>query len=117
MENLFTKTEELAGTVKEYVNKKIESVKLDVAEKSSTVIADLVAGAIALVVFFGFIVFGGIALSLGLGLWTGNIWLGFLIVAVLYLLTGIIIWKARTKLIRIPLMNAILQQLFKNEDQ
>ena len=117
MENTFTKVEELAGTLKEYVNTRIESIKLNVAEKSSAVIANLVAGAIALVVFFGFIVFVGIALSIGLGEWIGKVWLGFLIVAFLYLFIGIIVWKARAKLIRIPLMNAILQQLFKDEDQ
>jgi hypothetical protein len=117
MEETLNKTEELIAVVKEYVHNRVESAKLNVAEKSSAVIADLVAGAIAVVVFFGFIVFAGVALSLGLGEWLGKPWLGFLIVACLYLLVGIIVWKARTKLIRIPLMNAILQQLFKDEDQ
>ncbi len=117
MEDAFNKTEEIVDVIKEYVNTRVESVKLAVAEKSSAVIADLVAGAIAIVVFFGFIVFAGVALSLGLGEWLGRPWLGFLIVACLYLLVGMIVWKARTKLIRIPIMNAILQQLFKDEDQ
>lgn len=117
MGDVFAKMEELIGTIKEYVNARIESVKLGVAEKSSAVIATLVAGAVALVVFFGFLVFTGIALSIGVGMWTGKMWLGFLIVACLYLLIGVIIWKARMRLIRTPLMNAILHQLFKDEDQ
>lgn len=116
MEKIVAKAEELAGTVKEYVNNRIESVKLNVAEKSSAIIANLVAGAIAMAVFFFFLLFAGIALSFALGDWLGKTWAGFLIVAMLYLLLGIIIWSARTRLIRLPVMNALIRQLINKEE-
>lgn len=115
MEKLANQAEELAGSIRDYVNNRIESVKLGVAEKSSAIIANLVAGAIVLAVFFFFLLFGGFALSFALGAWLGKTWAGFLIVALLYLLLGIIIWSARTKLIRLPVMNGLIRQLMTKE--
>ncbi len=117
MEKAFAKIEELADTIKEYVNTRVESVKLNVAEKSSVVIANVVAGMVVAVVFFFFMIFAGIALSFGLGEWIGKTWAGFLIVAFLYLLAGVVIWKARGRIIRLPVMNALIKQLFSNDDE
>ena len=116
MEKTFERVEELAGTIKEYVNTRIESVKLTAAEKCSAVIANLLAGIIVALVFFFFIIFASIALSFGLGEWIGKTWAGFLIVSGLYLLIGMIVWSARGKIIRLPLMNALIQQLFSTDD-
>lgn len=117
MEKTFARVEELADTIKEYVNTRIESVKLSAAEKSSAVVANVLAGIIVAIVFLFFIVFASVALAFGLGEWIGKTWAGFLIVAGLYLLIGIIVWAARGKLIRLPLMNAMIQQLFKKDEE
>ena len=117
MENAFAKAEELVGNLKAYFDSRIESIKLSAAEKASGVIANLVAGIIAIFVFFLFIVFAGIALSFFLSSWIGNSWAGFLIVAGLYMILGIIIWAGRGRLIRLQVMNALIKQLFKNEDE
>lgn len=116
MEKTFARVEELADTIKEYVNTRIESVKLSAAEKTSAVMANVLAGIIVAVVFVFFIIFASIALSIGLGEWIGNTWAGFLIVAGLYLLIGIVVWVARGKLIRLPLMNALIRQLSGNDE-
>jgi Zn-dependent protease with chaperone function len=117
MEKAFAKVEELADTVKDYVNTRIESAKLSIAEKSSAVIANMIAALIVAGVFMFFIVFSSIALAFGLGEWIGKAWAGFLIVALLYLVFGIIVWFARNKLIRLPLMNTFIKQLFSEEDE
>jgi protein-S-isoprenylcysteine O-methyltransferase Ste14 len=117
MEKAFAKVEELADTVKEYVNTRIESVKLNAAEKSSAIIANVLAAVIVALVFVFFIVFASIALSLVLGDWIGKEWAGFLIVACLYLLIGIIVWAARGRIIRLPVMNALIKQLFRDDDE
>jgi ammonia channel protein AmtB len=116
METVFAKAEELAGTIKEYINTKIESAKLNAAEKSSTIIANTIAGIIASVVFILFIVFAGITIALVLGAWLGKTWAGFLIVAVVYLLLSFFVWYAREKIIRLPVMNNIIRQLFNTPD-
>lgn len=95
MEKAYAHIEELADSVKEYVNTRVESAKLTLAEKSSAMIANLAAGMVVAVVFLFFIIFAGIALALVLGEWTGQNWAGFLIVAGLYLLIAIIVWFAR----------------------
>lgn len=117
MEKAFAKVEELADTIKEYVNTRIEAVKLNAAEKSSAVIANVVAGLIVAAVFMLFVLFSSIALAIGLGHWIGKPWAGFLIVAGLYLLIGIIVWTARVKIIQLPVMNALIKQLFGEDDE
>lgn len=117
MEKAFAKVEELADTIKDYVNTRLESVKLSAAEKSSAVIANVIAVFVVAVVFIFFIIFAGMALAFGLGVWLGSTWLGFLIVACLYLVLGIAVWLARGKIIRMPVMNSMIQQLFKNEEE
>jgi fatty acid desaturase len=116
MEKVFTKAEELADSLKEYINLRIASIKLTTAEKTSAVIANIIAGAVAALVLFFFVVFASVALAIGLGTWLGSMWAGFLIVAGLYLLLGMVVWAARGKLIRLPVMNAIIQQLFTHND-
>jgi Putative Actinobacterial Holin-X, holin superfamily III len=117
MERVFSKVEELADNAKEYVNTRIESLKLNAVEKSSVIIANGVARIVVAIVFIFFIALASIALSLVLGEWLGKIWAGFLVVACFYLLLGIIIWFARGKLIRVPVMNALIQQLFKHDEE
>ena len=55
MEKTFARVEELADTIKEYVNTRIESVKLSAAEKSSAVVANILAGIFVAGVFLFFI--------------------------------------------------------------
>jgi len=117
MEKVFDKTEELAGNIKEYFNNRIDAMKLSAAEKTSAVIANLAAGFMAVFVFLLFIIFGGITLSFGLGEWIGKIWMGFLIVTCIYLFLGVIIWKLRKRIIQLPVMNALLEQLFKVDNE
>ncbi len=117
MEKAFAKIEELTETIKDYADTRIELVKLDVAEKLSSVLANLLAGILITTVFLFAVIFAGIALAFALGEWTGKIWAGFLIVSGLYLLIGIVLWTARESIIRQPVINALIKQLFSNEDE
>ena len=117
MEKAFTKVEELAGTIKEYVDVRMEAVKLNAAEKSSSVIANVMAGIVVAIVFLFFLGLASMSLAYGIGDWIGRTWAGFLVVAGLYLLIGIIVWSARSRLIQLPVVNAMIQQLFKNDEE
>lgn len=116
MKETFSKVEELAGHVKEYLNNRVTSVKLSAAEKSSKLLSQLIAFTIVFIVFIIFIIFAGIALAYFLSKLTGEYYWGFSIVSALFLLLVWITWKAKEKLIRLPIMNAILNQLFKEEE-
>lgn len=117
MDNTFAKLEELAGNIKDYINARVDAIKLSAAEKVSWLIANLAAAFIAVFVFLLVLIFSGIALALVLGEWIGKTWAGFLLVAFAYLLFGIIIWKRRRKIIQLPVMNALIEQIFKTGDE
>lgn len=107
----------MLGQAKEYVNTRIAQFKLSVAEKTSKTMATVIAGLAAALVFFLFLVFAGIAAAIALGQWTGSMWLGFLIVAIIYLFLSLILWKAKDRLLALPIMNAIIGHLFDEEEE
>lgn len=115
MEGSGTGIRGLAAALKEYLNVRVDDIKLSAAEKTSLIISNLVAGAIVAIVFLFVLVFASIAGAMALSEWIGRSWSGYLIVAGLYLLIGIITWTAKERMIRIPVMNNIIQQLFKHD--
>ncbi|GBL35466.1 hypothetical protein EMGBS15_10610 [Filimonas sp.] len=117
MEKVFAKAEELAGNLKNYVNARIDEVKFEAAEKTSALLANLLAGLIVSLIFLFFIGFASVAIAICLGNWIGHLWAGYLCVAVFYLLAGIIVWIGREKLIRLPIMNSLIRQLFGTHEE
>ena len=115
MEKTFAKVEELATNIKEYADSRIEEVKLQVAEKSTAIMANVISGIVVVIVFIFFIIFGSMALAVGLGVWIAKMWAGLLIVAFFYLIVGLLVWKSRVKFIQFPMMNSFISQLFSNE--
>lgn len=113
----FEKVEDLAEKVKDYLNTRISLVKLQFAARTSKVLSNLIASLVVFLILMLFIIFAGIALALALSAWIGPLYSGFLIVAGLFLLTGIIIWKKRESLLRIPIMNSIISQLSNDDEE
>jgi len=116
MEKTFDKVEELAGHVRDYVNNRVNAAKFSIAEKSSQVAAKILALIIVALVFFLFLIFASTALAYSLSKLTGELYWGFLIVAGIYFLLVVIIWKTKERFLRIPILNAILQQLFADAE-
>jgi len=112
MENIFVQLQHLAEEAKEYVNVKIDLIKLNLAEKTSSIVADTAATLISAIIFLFFLFFASTGLALFLSSVIGKSYAGFLIVAGIYLIAGLVIWYSRAKLIQVPLMNAIIRQLF-----
>jgi len=67
-------------------------------------------------VFFLFILLASVAAAIAVGQWLDSMWLGFLIVAGLVLLLGLVLWLAKDRLLRIPIMNALLKIFFEKEE-
>ncbi|MFT3845264.1 MAG: phage holin family protein [Lacibacter sp.] len=116
MDETFAKAEDLAGHIKEYVNNRISYAKFTGAEKSSKLASNILAAVIVLVVFVFFLLFASLALAFVFSRITGELYWGFLIVSGIYLLAALIVWGFKERLLRIPIMNAILEQLFKDDD-
>lgn len=117
MSDEFKKIESLVEQVKEYVNTRVAQFKFSIAQNISKTIADLVAMILAGLLFFTFFFFGSIAAAIAIGDWLGKLWLGFLIIAGIYGIAGIIIWKGKDHLLRIPILNSLIKQWFTNNDE
>jgi len=115
MQEEFKIIEDSVEHFKKYLNTRIAQVKLGAAEKTSDILSVLIARLLVAVVFFFFILFASTAAAYSLGALMGAAWAGFLIVAAFYLLAGLIIWAARERLLRIPIMNRIIRRLFNNQ--
>lgn len=116
MSETLKKVEELTDHVKDYITTKVEITKLRLAEKTSITIGNIIAALVVAVLFLFVILFGSIAGAWALSDWIGKNYAGFLIVAGFYFLVAIIVWCARGKLIRFPVMNAIIKMLHKKDD-
>jgi Putative Actinobacterial Holin-X, holin superfamily III len=117
MSEEFKKIESLLEQVKDYANTRVDKLKLSIAEKLSKTISDMIATMLAGLVFFAFVLFGSVAGAIALGQWLDKLWLGFLLVAGFYLVAGLIIWKAKNRLLRIPIMNSLIEKLFSNDSE
>lgn len=117
MSEEFRKFESLAEQLRAYVNTRVSQAKLSMAEKISKLAATMIAMLLSALVFFLFFVLLTVAAALLVGQWLNSLWLGFLIVAGLVLLTGLIIWLAKDRLIRIPIMNALIEALFDKDEE
>ena len=116
MEDTFAKAEELAEHVKEYINNRMDSVKLNAAEKSSKLAATVIASVVVAMFFISFLFFASTALAFVFSRLTGELWLGFLIVSGIYLLLGAVVWLLKDRILQLPIMNAMLKQLFTNDE-
>lgn len=117
MESAFERAEELVQSLKEYANNRIEYIKLSGIEKGSKIIAAAVAAIIVAVMILFFLIFASIALSVFLSEFIGISWVGFLIVACIYLVIALIVWATKRTLIQRKIMNAIIKQLFDGYEQ
>jgi high-affinity K+ transport system ATPase subunit B len=117
MEKAIAKIEELSDTLRDYLDIKIESVKLSAAEKTSNMVASLATQVVLIGIFYTFILFVSIAIALGLSQWIGISWVGFLIIALIYLAIGLVIWIVRKPMIYEPRRNAFIKQLFTENDK
>ena len=99
----------------DYLQLKMRLITLQISEKVSKVLSDFFSLLILVIVFS----FGLVLVSVGLAQWIGHLldkeWIGFFIVGAFYFLLGIILILTKEKMVRMPLLNAIVKGLFKVE--
>ena len=118
MDQDFNNAETFVDQVKEYVNTRLAQLKLSFAEKTSKVVAIIIAVVMVALVFFLFLVLICIAGAIVIGQWLESSWLGFLIIAGIVMLAGFILWVSKDRLIRRPIMNAMISAMFdKDKDE
>lgn len=100
----------------EYAEARWNLIALDVSDRTATIGTNIIMGICLAMLGFFFLLFSSIALAFWLSELTHSFALGFLIVAILYAITGIIIFINRRKWLFLPLMNKFLQMLYRNQD-
>ena len=116
MINTFEKTEQLAVDVKKYIHNRIESYELKFIEKSAQLAEAIMSYLIVCVMVFFILFFGGIALAFKLSFWLGSFPLGFLSVAVLFILIGFILLKLKHRLIYRSTLSLLMKIILKQEN-
>jgi len=111
MENQSGPVELLVEKVKDYAETRIELLRLKAIDKSSSFLSLLIA--MIVVILVGFISF--MILSVGLALLLGDLlgkaYYGFFIVAGIYLITGLVLYSTRDKLLKSPMANSMIKKL------
>lgn len=108
--NLF---ESLFGNASEYVETRINLIKLKAVDKSSDVVSTVLA--FIPLVFIGLLVFFflNIGIALLIGDLLGKAYWGFFILTAIYIITGFILYSQRDKWIKVPFANMLIRKFLK----
>ena len=113
MENQTTSIEALIERVKSYVETRIDLFKLKAIDKSSSFLSLLITMIVVILVSFIFFIFINIGIALYLGDILGKSYYGFFIVAGFYLIAGLVLFSLRGKLLKTPIVNAMIKKLME----
>ena len=116
MENEKSKVDQLIEHAEEYFQTRQELSKMIAAEKSSSILSAVVANLVILSVFLLVFIFASIALAYGISQYFGQAFAGFLVVAILYLVIGIILYVNQDKWLKTPMANAVIKNFFQSQD-
>lgn len=102
--------ESLFEQTKEYVDNRIELFKLKLVDKTSNVASYIVAGLVLFIVFFIFFIIFNIGLALLIGDLIGKSYAGFLILAAIYAIAGLVLFSKRSKFFKSPVSGMIIRK-------
>lgn len=111
MENQSTPVESLIDRVKSYVETRIDLLRLKAIDKSSSFLSLLLSMIVVILVSFISVMMISVGLALLLGDWLGKSYYGFFIVGGIYLITGLVLYSMRDKLLRSPIANSMIKNL------
>lgn len=110
MENTITTIEKLIEKAEVYSKTTLELCKLNAIYKAATIFSKLAIRLVLIVVVVLFSLMVNIGLALFLGEYFGKTYYGFFIIALFYLLLGILIYLFRNQWIKEPVSNFIISQ-------
>ena len=105
---------ETLAYAEDYLDTRIELLKLNVAEKGAQSGANVLAISIVCVVATFALGCFTVALSIWIGGLVKSLALGFLLVGIIYVFFAILLYVLRERLLTTPLLRALITQLFKS---
>jgi hypothetical protein len=103
----------LIDRAKDYVETRIDLLKLQAANKSADVISSIASAVVMGVMFIFFFLLLNIGLALLLGQLLGNNYYGFFIMAAIYLIIGLLFKSSGDKWVKQPVSSMLIKKLFK----
>ena len=101
--------------VRHYVETKSKLMLLETADKASSTISTIASFAIIAIAMVFVLLF----LSIGAAIWIGHSFgetsMGFLIIGLFYLVVTLVIYFGRNSIIKIPVINSILNSIYSDE--
>lgn len=113
MENMANTFDGLFNKTTEYLETRVELLRLKTAGKTSDIISSLVSKIV--IVGIGCMVM--ILISIGVAIWLGTVfnrmYLGFFAVGVLYILVALILFFGRSNIVKTRLKDSLIKSLLK----
>lgn len=109
--------QKLIDKVKEYVKVRSELSMLNAVDKGTQLFANLFTDGLVLILIVLAGLFGSLALGFYLSELIGNTYVGFLIVAGIYLLAALILNSIKDKYLEKRIINAVIAKFFKDRNQ
>ncbi|MBC7383790.1 MAG: hypothetical protein H7296_12495 [Bacteroidia bacterium] len=106
-----SKLEELTDNLKSYINTLYELNRLKAIDKLSSMTADVTVYIILLLLFMLILSFISIGTAIWINICLGSSFSGFFIVAGVYVLMAIIVVAMKSKIIKVPVSNAIIKNV------
>lgn len=106
--------EDLFHKATDYVETRLELARLKAIEKSADAASSMYAGLVVFFIAFLFITMLNIGLALVIGEWLGETYLGFLILAGFYALTGLVFYFNKNSWLKTPVNNRIIKKILGN---
>ncbi len=107
-----TKVDELTSSLKQYVSTSAELLKLEAIEQGATISSKLISTLLIGLILLLFVVFASIGLSLFLADFFESYFIGFLIIAGVYLIIGLFLLAFRKRMIEFPFKNHVIKTIF-----
>ncbi len=101
--------ERLFTHIKEYLNLQKKLVLITVSKKGGDAIYVLVLAVTLFMIGLFFLLIFSVGIAFGIAALLNSLFWGFMIVAALYLLTGLLIWTNRDRLLRTPILMMFLK--------
>jgi hypothetical protein len=101
----------------DYLETRLDLLKLQAIDKSSDVTSSLVSRIVILVIVLLAVFIANIGLSIWIGELVGKMYLGFFIVAAFYALLAFLIHVFRKAWIKDPITNILIRKFINNENR
>jgi hypothetical protein len=101
----------LVGDIEEYIEDKVDLVKLKTASKTGTAISGAIVALVTARLGLFIIIFLSLSAAYAIGEATGKSYLGFLCVAGFYILLAVLLIVFKEKMITMPIINSLLKKM------